>query len=116
MPTRSEFDVVGQRTLHVAVEKFGYSQIAKRLGLKEAVHLTNSAASAVLVSTDQHQCKTLNGERGRGEEAGADATDGLDNADGGKKPALADEDERDVDDVVLTSSISLSDLGAVDIC
>lgn len=35
MPTEADFLYLGQRTLNVSTAKFGYSQVAARLGLKE---------------------------------------------------------------------------------
>lgn len=48
MPTEQEFADVGRGALNVAVAKFGYSQVAKRLGLKEPPQATRLAFDTLL--------------------------------------------------------------------
>jgi hypothetical protein len=51
MPTEADFNYVGQRTLDVAVAKFGYSHVATRLGLKESAQGQQRALDTLLSST-----------------------------------------------------------------
>lgn len=48
MPTESEFIEVGRTALNLAVSKFGYSQVAKRLGLREPMQSTRLAFDSLL--------------------------------------------------------------------
>lgn len=48
MPTESEFLEVGRSSLNVAVSKFGYSQVARRLGLTEPLQSTQIALDTLL--------------------------------------------------------------------
>lgn len=48
MPTESEFLEVGRSALNVAIAKFGYSQVAQRLGLTEPPQVTQIALDTLL--------------------------------------------------------------------
>lgn len=50
MPTEAEFLCVGQRTLNLAASKFGYSQVAGRLGLTEPPQISQAAFDTMLGS------------------------------------------------------------------
>lgn len=49
MPTEADFLEVGRGALNVAVSKFGYSQVAKRLGLRAPAQSTEVALNAFMV-------------------------------------------------------------------
>lgn len=48
MPTEREFLEIGRSSLNVAVSKFGYSQVAQRLGLTEPLQSTQIALNTML--------------------------------------------------------------------
>lgn len=47
MPTEAEFLEMGQVTLNVSTAKFGYSQVAQRLGLKEVRQIADVALTTM---------------------------------------------------------------------
>lgn len=51
MPTEQEFKNIGRNTLNVTVAKFGYSQVARRLGLRERIEPQQQALDTIVSST-----------------------------------------------------------------
>jgi hypothetical protein len=62
MPTETEFEQVGQRTLQVAIARFGYLEVAARLGLKRPMHagltpLDPALSGSAESDTAENECR-----------------------------------------------------------
>lgn len=59
MPTDSEFLEVGRTSLNVAVSKFGFSQVAQRLGLRESSQSTNIAFDSTILINSRERKRSI---------------------------------------------------------
>lgn len=116
MPTESEFTTLGQRTLSVAVGKFGYEHVSARLGLKKANEGPRFALSTLTqVSMSRSSVETIDDPADVDKTAsvrrpetgwGMDASGGA----GGTGNPDDTDDTDDTDDPLEGYMLSLADL------